>query len=49
MKLARLLTVLLALGIPTLAIADAVTSSDSCCKPGAACCEHGCPMCKHAK
>jgi hypothetical protein len=49
MKLARLITILIALGIPAMGIASAVTSSD-CCKPGAACCEDGtCPFCHHAK
>jgi len=49
MKLTRIAIIILGLGIPALAIAHA-TSSDSCCKPGAACCnDPSCPFCNHAK
>jgi hypothetical protein len=49
MKFVRLITLLVALGIPAIAIANAATSAN-CCKPGAACCDDGsCPFCHHAK
>jgi hypothetical protein len=51
MKIARIVIVLLGLGIPALAIAHAATSdSSSCCQPNAACChDPSCPFCHHAK
>jgi len=49
MKLVRVLTVLVAVTISSLGIADAFHSNASCCQPGAKCCTDGsCPMCNHA-